>query len=98
MVTNASTSETSDLYMGIVARPLNNLRIVVCRDGIQWLLQTSDGERGGTKRWKSVSFAATKPGLIKALRHIGGLSGLKAKEVVDALPSRQAVAKTDSSK
>lgn len=78
MIINARTSETSDLYMGVVARPLNNLRVVVCRDGIQWLLQTSDGERDGIKRWKSVSFAATKPGLIKALRHLGGLSGLKA--------------------
>lgn len=98
MVINARTSETSDLYTGVVARPFNNLRIVVCHDGIQWLLQTSDGQRDGVKRWKSVSFAATKSGLIKALRHIGGLSGLKAEEVVDALPSRQAVAKTGSCK
>ncbi|MCV2874823.1 hypothetical protein OE810_01005 [Rhodobacteraceae bacterium XHP0102] len=84
MIINARASETSDLYMNVVARPLHNLRIAVCREGIQWLVQTTDG----AKRWKSVSFAATKPGLIKALRRFEGLSERDATDVVDVLPSR----------
>ncbi|MBE1288380.1 MAG: hypothetical protein GJ679_00010 [Rhodobacteraceae bacterium] len=96
MIINARTSETSDLYMGVVARPLNNLRIAVCRNGIQWLVQVTEGWRSGATRWKTCAYVTTRPGLIKALRRFGGLSELDAADVVDALPSRQAVAKTGS--
>ena len=88
MILNAKTSETSDLYMGVVARPLTNLRIAVCRNGIQWLVQVRDGERGGVPRWRVCAYVMTRPGLLKALRRFGGLSELDAADVVDALPSR----------
>ena len=96
MIINARTSETSDLYMGVVARPLTNLRIAVCRNGIQWLVQVSEGWRNGATRWKTCAYVTTRPGLIKALRRFGGLSELDAADVVDALPSRQAVTNTGS--
>ncbi|QPI84746.1 hypothetical protein I3V23_09125 [Rhodobacterales bacterium HKCCA1288] len=98
MIINARTSETSDLYMGVVARPLTNLRIAVCRNAIQWLVQVRDGEKHGAARWKTCAYVTTRPGLIKALRRFGGLSERDADEVVDALPSRQTVTKTGSSK
>ncbi|MBF9024762.1 hypothetical protein HKCCD6035_04280 [Rhodobacterales bacterium HKCCD6035] len=88
MILNARTSETSDLYMGVVARPLNNLRIAVCRNAIQWLVQVRDGERCGRPRWKTCAYVTTRPGLIAALRKYGTLSELDAADVVDALPSR----------
>ena len=98
MIINARTSETSDLYMGVVARPLNNLRIAVCRNGIQWLVQVSEGWRNGATRWKTCAYVTTRPGLIKALRRFGGLSERDATDVVGSLPSRQAVAQTGSCK
>lgn len=98
MIINARTSETSDLYMNVVARPLSNLRIAVCRNGIQWLVQVTDGERGGAARWKTCAYVTTRPGLIKALRRFGGLSERDANDVVDAMPSRQSFANTGSSK
>ena len=98
MILNARTSETSDLYMGVVARPLTNLRIAVCRNGIQWLVQVRDGKRGGRPRWRVCAYVMTRPGLIKALRRNGGFSERHAADVVDALPSRQAVTNTGSSK
>jgi hypothetical protein len=98
MIINARTSETSDLYMGVVARPLTNLRIAVCRNGIQCLVQVRDGERHGAARWKTCAYVMTRPGLIAALRRFGGLSEPDAADVVDALQSRQAVANTGSSK
>lgn len=98
MILNARTSETSDLYMGVVARPLTNLRIAVCRNGIQWLVQVRDGSRHGVPRWRVCAYVTTRPGLIKALRRYGPLSERDAEEVVDALPSRQAVTNTGSSK
>ena len=98
MILNARTSETSDLYMGVVARPLTNLRIAVCRNGIQWLVQVRDGSRHGAARWKTCAYVTTRPGLIAAVRSHGPLSERDAEEVVDALPSRQAVTNTGSSK
>jgi hypothetical protein len=88
MIINARTSETSDLYMNVVARPLHNLRIAVCRNGIQWLVQVREGQRRGVTRWRVCAYAMTRPGLIKALRRFGGLSERDATDVVDALPSR----------
>jgi hypothetical protein len=88
MIINARTSETSDLYMGVVARPLTNLRIAVCSNGIQWLVQVRDGASGGVPRWKTCAYVTTRPGLTKALRRIAGFSELDAADVVDALPSR----------
>ena len=96
MILNARTSETSDLYMGVVARPLTNLRIAVCSNGIQWLVQVRDGERHGAARWRTCAYVMTRPGLIAALRRYGPLSERDAEEVVDALPSRQAVTNTGS--
>ncbi|MBE1289320.1 MAG: hypothetical protein GJ679_04855 [Rhodobacteraceae bacterium] len=98
MIINARTSETSDLYMGVVARPLTNLRIAVCRNAIQWLVQVRDGERHGATRWKTCAYVMTRPGLIAAVRRHGSLSENDAADVVDALPSRQAFADTGSSK
>jgi hypothetical protein len=98
MIINARTSETSDLYMGVVAQPLTNLRIAVCRNGIQWLVQVRDGECGGRPRWRVCAYVTTRPGLIKALRRNGGLSERDATDVVGSLPSRQAVAQTGSCK
>ena len=89
MIINARTSETSDLYMAVVARPLTNLRIAVCRNAIQWLVQVRDGERHGAARWKTCAYVTTRPGLIAALRRSGPLSEPDATGVVDALPSRQ---------
>ncbi|MBF9039962.1 hypothetical protein LSUCC0387_03555 [Rhodobacterales bacterium LSUCC0387] len=88
MIINARASETSDLYMNVIARPLSNLRIAVCRNGIQWLVQVRDGASRGVPRWRVCAYVMTRPGLIKALRRFGGLSERDATDVVDALPSR----------
>ena len=98
MIINARTSETSDLYMNVVARPLHNLRIAVCRNGIQWLVQVRDGERCGLPRWKTCAYVTTRPGLIEAVRRFGRLSERDATDVVDALPSRLSFIATGSSK
>jgi len=98
MILNARSSETSDLYMNVVARPLTNLRIAVCRNAIQWLVQMRDGERCGRPRWKTCAYVTTRPGLIATVRKYGPLSERDATEVVDALPSRQSFANTGSSK
>lgn len=92
MIINAHTSETSDLYLNVVARPLINLRIAVCRNAIQWLVQMRDGERHGAARWKTCAYVTTRPGLIKALRRFDGLSERDAKDVVRALPPRHSCA------
>lgn len=85
---NARTSETSDLYMNVVANPVHNLRIAVCRNGIQWLIQTRDGERHGAARWATRAYAMSKPGLIEALRRFGGLSEHDAHTIAGQLPHK----------
>ena len=98
MITNDRTSETSDLYLSFVARPLNTLRIAVCRNGIQWLVQTRDGTWNGATRWKTRAYALTRLGLTKALRRFPSLSERDAKDVVRALPPRQSFEIADQPK
>lgn len=89
MIITAQASETGELYMSVVARPLNHLRIVVCRNGIQWRVQTRDSQRNGAARWKNRAFALTRPGLTNTLRRFAVISEHDAADIVSALPSRQ---------
>ena len=59
-----STSEESDDYHAIVAHLNNHWRVVVCRSGIQWILQRHAAERHGTARWVSRSYCRIRDGLI----------------------------------
>lgn len=92
MIFNTTTSETSDTYLYVVARPKECWRIAVCQSGIQWLLQRVDGERNGVTRWTTCAYAMTKPGLRKALRRFLTLSDVNAEAIINELapsPSSQ---------
>ena len=55
-LTGPSHRESADNYARIVARLDDDGRVIVCRDGLQWILQRRDGERGGRARWTGVGY------------------------------------------
>lgn len=58
--------ESDDDYDQIVTRINDRWRVIVCRDGLQWILQKREGKRGGKARWTGVSYSTTRKALITA--------------------------------
>ena len=58
-----SRHETADDYCVVIARH-SCLRIILCRDGIQYIIQKR--KKGGAKRpWRSLSYSTTKKALLR---------------------------------
>lgn len=56
--------ETSDGYGGIVVQLSRRWRVVLCRDGIQWIVQHR--KSGGAERpWRGLGYFAIREGLIR---------------------------------
>ena len=54
------TREADDAYEGVVTYLRPDLRVVVCRDGLQWIVQRLAGGR-----WRAFGYCLTKDGLIR---------------------------------
>lgn len=72
--------ETSDSYAAVVAHLTDNLRVISCKDGIQWVLQKRGG--GSAKRpWRAKGYFLTR----KALTRVSATLGAPTDEL-EALP------------
>jgi hypothetical protein len=60
-------------------------RVIVCRDGIQWILQFAKKSGHGTA-WRRRSYCRTKSGLIGVCAAHAGECDPKAAAVLEALP------------
>lgn len=87
-VSVAVWAENSDLYPHIVARLNDQWRVIVCRDGIQWILQAQSGHSAGLPRWRSRYFCRTREGLLRCVREHAGPIGRNALAVLSRLPKR----------
>jgi hypothetical protein len=63
-VSGALLAEESDTYARVVARLSPHWRVIVCRDGLQWVLQARRGQRNGLPRWSSRFFYRSREGLV----------------------------------
>ena len=81
-----SHHETADEYHRVVARLSDGWRVVVSKDGIQWVLQRRDGERAGRARWAGVRFCRTRQALIRDARALCGPVDPAALAILVALP------------
>jgi hypothetical protein len=64
----ARNGEESDSYPNVVARLGHDWRIIVCRDGIQWIVQRCAGTRHGRARWEARCYCRTREGLLRRCR------------------------------
>lgn len=83
-----SHRESDDAYAGVVATLNEKWRVVVCRDGIQWILQQRRGERRGQPRFDGRSYCRTREALIRVCREHAGEIDAAALAVLQALPER----------
>jgi hypothetical protein len=78
-----SHRERDDAYRNVVAQLAPRWRVIVCRDGIQWIVQRKEVSHGGP--WRGMSYHTSRDGLLRACGSLEALhsSGLEA---LEALP------------
>ena len=70
MCNNESTSN----YPHIVCNIGRYRSVILCKDALQWIIQSSDGESGGVRRWTGKSYTTSRDKLIKLCRRLEGFS------------------------
>lgn len=78
--------ETADHYLRVVAQLNEHWRVIVCKDGIQYILQKRDARRSGQPRWAGRSYHRDRKSLIRVSRALCGLIDPKAMAILEALP------------
>ncbi|WP_210320213.1 hypothetical protein [Pseudaminobacter soli (ex Zhang et al. 2022)] len=63
-------------------------RVILCKDGIQWILQKRGGLDKGEARWRGMAYYRTKAGLLNRIRREGVELTSDAMAVLAALPER----------
>lgn len=66
--------ETAPNYSHIVCNIGQNRRVILCKDGLQWIIQSSDGYSAGQRRWTGASYVTTRKKLIELCRGLDGFS------------------------
>ena len=82
-----SHRERDDNYANVVIHINPRWRVIVCKDGIQWILQQRSVAPSNTGTWSGKSYSTTRSGLIAACSDRELLSDASAKQLLDALPN-----------
>ena len=72
-VGHSSLREEADDYAGVLVRVGPDLRVIVCRQGLQWIVQRRRVPKKARVegRWTAVGFCRTQQGLIRVShRHV----------------------------
>ena len=81
-----SSRERDDNYTRIVVVLTRRWRIIVCKHGIQWILQKRSVAPPNTGTWAGKSYATTRDGLMAACSGRGLLFEPTARLTIEALP------------
>lgn len=60
--------EKSDTYYRLVIQLNTTWRIILCKNGIQWILQKRKGSYNGKPAWRGRSYCRSKAGLCRTVR------------------------------
>ncbi|PUB11323.1 hypothetical protein DFP92_11499 [Yoonia sediminilitoris] len=83
-----SQRERTDDYDRVVTKINDRWRVIICRDGIQWILQKREGERDGRARWTGVSYSTGRKALIRVVFDHGCEPQPGAMDCLNALPEK----------
>jgi hypothetical protein len=87
--TDTSTHrESDDNYQWVAATLAADLRVILCKNGLQYIPQRryADGLRGGV--WRSLHYCAFKASLIRVCEGLESLSGPVSTAPLAALPEK----------
>ncbi|MBF9060753.1 hypothetical protein HKCCSP123_16350 [Rhodobacterales bacterium HKCCSP123] len=80
--------ETADDYDRVVAVLSDRIRVIACKDGIQWIIQRCDAQRSGQQRWRGVSYCTERASLLRISRTLCATIDPTALSRLKALPER----------
>jgi hypothetical protein len=83
VIETPSHRERDDGYKGVVAQLAPRWRVIICKDGIQWIIQQKESSHGGP--WRGVSYHTNRDGLLRACGSLEAAS-CGALEALAALP------------
>ena len=78
---SGSHRERDEGYSGVVAVLTPGWRVILCKDGLQWIVQ----HKGAGKDWRSLRFCASRAGLLDSL-HLAPAVSSEAHRIIAALP------------
>ena len=79
--------ERDDNYFAVVAMLALRWRVILCKNGIQYVLQRHFAETAHSGAWRANSFHVSRDSLIKACVTLGLLSDPKLKQLLAGLPA-----------
>jgi hypothetical protein len=79
--------EEDEAYPQIVAVLNMRWRVIVCRHGIQWILQRRAGTRHGRPRWDGNSYCQTREALLRCISERAGPCDPSALANIASLPA-----------
>ena len=83
-VADNSHRESSDNYSHVILRLNSRCRIILCRQGLQWILQRRENFHGGA--WRGFRYFRTRKALIEECGRLGLLSNTAAAQLRETLP------------
>jgi hypothetical protein len=86
-VPNFSHRESDDDYQPVVAVLADRWRVIVCRDGMQWIIQSAEKSSHGVA-WRGRRYLRTKNRLIAICGTSLGEIRPSALAILQALPER----------
>lgn len=82
-----TTHETSDHYAGVIVRLCPRQRVIVCKDGIQWVIQQRK-RGGGEWPWRALGYFRTRKALIRFTANLRERAEPAAWATLAALPDK----------
>ena len=79
-----SHRERDDHYADVVAQLTPRYRVILCPQGLQWVIQKKECSRSG--HWRAEQYLTSRDSLIEACGKRGLLSDANAEAVLHALP------------
>ena len=84
----SSDREPDEHYQGVIVKSGERWRIIICRSGLQFILQKRSTKPPNKGIWIGQSYCTTKDGLFGVCSHLGLLSDPNTEAVLTTLPER----------
>ena len=83
-----SHHESADSYVGVIAQLDDRHRVILCKDGLQWIIQVRRGQRRRHGNWRGKSYITCPQALIRLSDALCGPLSSKTMDILRALPAR----------
>ena len=83
--TYISYRERDDCYADVVIHLASRWRVIICKDGIQWIIQKKEASHAGP--WRGVSYHTCRDSLMRTCGSLNLLSATVEDQLLDALPA-----------